>query len=114
MNITEILLDTAKADTDRLLANDRKGDVIDQRRNVHFLLIAPDKEKAMRVADFIDDNRYGQVSIENDHDKSCIYVGINMPIDQHIICCVSGLMACIAKTFEIEYGGWESKIQRAT
>jgi hypothetical protein len=56
MNITEILLETAKADTDRLLANDKQGDVIDQRRNVHFLLVAPDKEKALRVADFIDDN----------------------------------------------------------
>ena len=49
MNITEILLETAKADTDRLLANDKQGDVIDQRRNVHFLLVAPDKEKALQL-----------------------------------------------------------------
>ena len=112
MNFTEILLDTARADTELLLANDKRGDTLVTRRNVTFLLVAPDNDKALLVANFVDDNRYGQVAVENDQGKHSVYVQINMPIDQHIICCVSGLMACIAKIFEVEYKGWNSKVQR--
>lgn len=85
VNITEILLDTARADTDLLLTNDKHGDILSTRRDVTFLLIAPDNEKALLVANFIDDNRYGQVAVENDQGNCCIYVRINMPINQHII-----------------------------
>ncbi|MEL7167851.1 MAG: ribonuclease E inhibitor RraB [Bacteroidota bacterium] len=113
-SIVELLLDTAKADTDLLLQNDARGDILATPRRVDFLLRASTAEKAELVADFINDNRYGNATIVNDQDGPRIQVEIDMPITQHVICSVSGLMACISKVFDIEYDGWGSVIQPGT
>jgi hypothetical protein len=111
--IVDTLLETARADTDLLFTNDKHGDVLSTSREVTFLLTAPDRAKADLVGSFITDNRYGSVTVES-AERHCIFVRIDMPIRQHIICSVSALMACVAEIFGIEYDGWESEIQRAT
>jgi hypothetical protein len=113
MGIVDTLLDTARADTELLFLNDRHGDVLSKPRVVTFLLLAPDRAKADLVASFIDDNRYGATRVEPMDEKWGVFVEINMPIEQNVICSVSGLMACIAAVFSIEYDGWESLVQRA-
>jgi hypothetical protein len=114
MSVTDSLLETSRADTDVLITNDEHGDILSKPREVTFLLLAADKEKADLVGSFIEDNRYGQVTVEPGDGTYSIFVRINMPIQQPIICSVSGLMACLAAIFGIEYDGWESEIQRAT
>jgi hypothetical protein len=114
VGIVDTLLDTARADTDLLLTSDKHGDVLSKRRDVTFLLLAPEQAKAGLVANFIEDNRYGRAVVETGESQVRVCVHINMPIDQPIICSVSGLMACVAAIFGLEYDGWESEIQRAT
>jgi hypothetical protein len=111
-SIVELLLDTAKADTDLLIQNDSLGDVLSVPRDVDFLLLAPDEKKAQLVADFINDNRYGTATALSDESGHRISVLIEMPVTQNVLCAVSGLMACISKIFDVEYDGWESAIQK--
>jgi hypothetical protein len=49
-SIVEVLLETAKADTDLLLKKDSRGGVLALPRQVDFLLRAPTAEKAQLVA----------------------------------------------------------------
>ena len=110
-SIVDLLLDTAKADTNLLLQNDASGDVFTVPRRVDFLLRASAAEKAQLVADFINDNRYGDATATSDEEGHRITVLIGMPITQHVVCSVSGLMACISKIFDVEYDGWGSVLK---
>ena len=92
---------------------ERFSDVLAKPRVVTFLLRAPDRAKADLVASFIDDNRYGATRVEAMDERWGVFVDITMPIEQNIICSVSGLMACVATIFSVEYDGWESLVQRA-
>ena len=113
-SIVELLLDTARADTDLLLKNDARGDLLAVPRQVDFLLRAPTAEKAQLVADFISDNRYGDATVASDPDGHRVTVLIEMPITQHVLCSVLGLMACISKIFDVEYDGWGSVLRTGT
>jgi hypothetical protein len=110
-SIIEILLDTAKSDTDLLVQNDKRGDKLSVPREVDFLLRAPSQEKAQLVADFMNDNRYGRAMAQGDENGHRVSVRIEMPITQNVLCSVSGLMACVSKIFDVEYDGWGSVIQ---
>ncbi|HSI34593.1 MAG: ribonuclease E inhibitor RraB [Phycisphaerae bacterium] len=109
-SIVDLLLDTARADTELLFKNDALGDVHATPREVDFLIRAPDPEKAELIASFINDNRYGSARAESDEGESRVMVVIEMPITQNVICSVSGLMACVARIFGAEYDGWGSVI----
>ena len=113
-SIVELLLDTAKADTDLLLKNDARGDVLAVPRQVDFLLRTPTADKARLVADFVNDNRYGDATAASDKDGHSVTVRIEMPITQHVLCSVSGLMACISQIFDVEYDGWGSELKTGT
>jgi hypothetical protein len=110
-SIVELLLDTAKHDTELLLRNDARGDVFTVPREFDFLFRAPTEEKARLVAEFINDNRYGTAAAKSDEHGHTISVLIEMPITQHVLCSVSGLMACVSKIFGVDYDGWGSVIQ---
>lgn len=112
--IVQLLLDTAKADTELLRANDARGDVFSVPRRVDFLLRASTEGKSKLVADFIRDNQYGEVIASSDENGHRISVLITMPITQNVLCAVSGLMACVSKIFDVEYDGWGSVIQSGT
>ena len=111
MSIVETLLDTAYQDTQLLMGNDEKGDNFTISRDIEFVLYAENEKKAETVVSFIDDNRYGEASFENVESQYKISVVINMPSTQNIVCSVSGLMACIAALFSVEYDGWGCVIQ---
>ena len=110
-SIVELLLDTAKADTDLLLKNDARGDVLSVPRQVEFLLRAATAEKAGLVAGFINDNRYGNATVTSDEHGHRVTILIDMPITQHVLCSVSGLLACVSKIFDVEYDGWGSELK---
>ena len=112
MAIVDLLLNTARSDTDLLIENDGQGDVFTSPRQVDFFFRAPTKEKADLVANFINDNRYGEASAEMVELEHVVKVLILMPITQNLICSVSGLMACLGEIFDVEYDGWGSVIQR--
>jgi regulator of ribonuclease activity B len=114
VSITDTLLETAKADTELLQTADGNGDILAKPRVVTFLLIADTKELADLVASFIYDNRYGTCNVEPYDQEFGIFVRITMPIQQNIICAISGLFACVSAIFKVEYDGWESEIQRAS
>ena len=111
MSITELLLSTAKEDTELLISNNARGDNFDVPRVVDFLLTTNDLDKAEITRDFIDDNKYGNVSIEQSGEQYRVITKILMPINQNIICSVSGLLACVGKIFGLEYDGWGSVLQ---
>ena len=111
MTAVELLLETSKADTELLIGNDEKGDVFITPRPVEFLLRASDRQAAELVASFIDDNRYGASSVAEVEGEFHILVVIEMPITQHVLCSVSGLMACVSKLFKVEYDGWGSELR---
>lgn len=111
MSIVDTLLDTAYQDTQLLIANDERGDNFSIPRDIEFVLYAEDEEKANTVASFIDDNRYGGATFEKVEDRYRILVVLNMPSTQHLVCSVSGLMACIAELFSVEYDGWGCVLQ---
>ena len=111
MHIVETLLETARLDTDLLSRNDRRGDDFSRVRPVDFILLAPDREKADVVAEFIDDCRYGRARVEETGGEFRIQVVIEMPTTQSVLCAVSGLMACVAELFDVRYDGWGCVLQ---
>ncbi len=111
MTITDLLLDTARSDTDLLIKNDSIGDQFAVPRKVDFLLIADSAETAETVCSFIVDNQYAECRVDQNEDgKHWVLAEIEMPITQNVICAVSGLFACISKIFNVEYDGWGSVI----
>ena len=111
--IVDDLLRNAYEDTQLLLTNDQRGDVLSIPRNVEFLLQAPDEEKANAVCSFIQDNQYGAATVQEADGKFSVLVVIHMPITQNLICSVSALMTCLAAIFGMEYDGWGSVIKSA-
>ncbi len=103
MNLAAELMETAAADTDVLRSLDANGDIFAEARDVEFLLIAPDQEKAALVAGFINDFSYGTATVQ---DETSILVVVHMPVEQRIILCVSGFYTCVAKLFGVNYDGW--------
>ncbi len=111
MSVVDKLLETAQLDTDLLVRNDAKGDTFSRPRVVDFLLVADDPDRAQLVRDFITDNQYGDASVETVDGQHRILVKIEMPTTQHVLCSVSGLMACLAALYDLEYDGWGCVIQ---
>jgi hypothetical protein len=111
MSLVETLLDTAYQDTQLLIGNDEKGDNFSIPRDIEFVLYAGDEKKASLVTSFINDNQYGKASFEKVEKKYMILVVVNMPSTQHLVCSVSGLMACVAALFSIEYDEWGCVLQ---
>jgi hypothetical protein len=111
--IIDMLLDNAYQDTQVLLVNEKEGDQFSVPRNVEFILRTEDKTKAETVRSFITDNRYADsVTIVSAGQHSELRVTVHMSLRQPVLCTVSGLMACLAQIFNIEYDGWSSDIQR--
>jgi len=106
MEIIESLLKSAYEDTQLLLKNDSLGDQFSTPRDVDFLLIAENEHKASLVCAFINDNRYGTARVEQSGEEFNITAVIRMPVEQNILCSVSGLMTCIGAIFGVEYDGW--------
>lgn len=113
MSVLEKLLETARADTDLLLQNDAKGDDFSRTRIVDFLLVSDDADRANMVRDFVNDNRYGDATVETVDGRHRVLVQIHMPTTQHVLCSVSGLMACLAALYGLEYDGWGCVLQTA-
>lgn len=114
MSFVAQLMDMAVADTDALRSLDKNEDDFSKSREVDFLLIAPSLEKANIICGFVNDHSYG-VARATEHEGSYnVHVLINMPVEQSIILCVSGFMACIAHLFGAEFDGWVCNIVRRT
>ena len=110
MNLAAELMDTAAADTDVLRSLDSNGDTFAIPRDVDFLLIAPDRAKAVLVADFINDFSYGTAKVQDD---ASVLVVVNMPVEQPVILCISGFYTCVARMFGVKYDGWGCNVQRS-
>ena len=111
MSVVEKLLDTAYQDTQLLIGNDEKGDNFDIPRDIDFVLYAETEEKADTVSSFINDNQYGCSSFKVVEGRYQILVIVSMPSTQNLVCSVSGLMACVAALFSVEYDGWGCVLQ---
>jgi len=85
-----------------------------RREQVLVTRIVPTKEKAELVASFVHDNRYGVSKVQEAQGEYGVLVTIHMPTEQHILCSVSGLMACICALFGLEYDGWGCVLQTDT
>jgi hypothetical protein len=103
MEFVTTLMETASADTDVLRSLDRNGDHFSMFRDVDFLLVAADAEKAALVASFVNDHSYGKAVLQ---DAASVLVTINMPVEQSVALCVSGFFTCLAQLFGVEYDGW--------
>jgi Regulator of ribonuclease activity B len=114
VTVIDALLENARADADLFQKNDARGDVFAKPRDVEFLLIALNPEKAGPLAKFINDNRYGRANVQ-DHDGAevGVLVTINMPVEQNILHSVSALMVCLGAMFGATYSGWGCVLQSA-
>ncbi|NWK57759.1 ribonuclease E inhibitor RraB [Verrucomicrobiaceae bacterium N1E253] len=106
MKIVEQLLINSEEDTKLLIQNDSHGDKFSVPRTVDFTINASDEEKAELVASFIEDNHYGKTTVTKVDEVFRISVFVEMPIEQNIICSVSGLMLCVSELFNVDYDGW--------
>lgn len=114
MQTIESLLSTAFQDTELLTKLDQDGDNFSRARDVDFVLKAEELKKAELIASFVSDNQYGVPSIEETEEGYRLIVTVYMPITQHVLCSVSGMMVCLAKLFSVEYDGWGCVVQRDT
>ncbi len=113
MNMFDRLTETAIADTDLLLSNDKHGDILPTSRKVDFAFNTDDEQKANDFAEFIKEKSYGRTEITSlDQGGFRILVFVDMPITQNLILCVSGFMLCLSRLFTIDYDGWGSIIQK--
>jgi hypothetical protein len=112
MHIIESLRENAIADVDLLRKNDSMGDVFAKPRDVDFAFKTNDGKQAEILCAFIKEMNYGSARVEI-VDKGLFRVinVIHMPINQHIVCSVSGFMHCIGELFHVEFDGWGSVIQ---
>ncbi len=106
MSVVEMLMESAKADTDVLRSLDSQGDNFARARDVDFLLRAPSREKAEAATGFINDFQFGVAALQEVDGQYSVRVIINMAIQQHAILSVSGFMGCICALFGLEYDGW--------
>ena len=111
MEFVATLMETAAADTDVLRSLDSNGDHFSKFRDVDFLLVAPDAEKAALVASFVNHHSYGRAVVQ---EPSSVLVTINMPVEQPVALCVSGFFTCLARLFDVEYDGWGCVAQPQT
>ncbi len=113
MSILDDLQKNALADNDLLRKNDALGDVFDRPRQVDFAFKTNDREKADVVCEFINGKNFGSAHVEEGADGLFrVLVAILMPINQNLLCAVSGFMVCLSRLFAIEYDGWGSVIQK--
>ena len=113
MTMFDLLTQTAVADTDLLRKNDELGDVFTKPRQVDFAFESVERERAQDFAEFVNGKSYGTAEVsEFEAGRFRILVLITMPIDQHLICSVSGFMLCLSRLFQIDYQGWGSVVQR--
>lgn len=112
MAIIESLVANASSDTELLVKNDGLGDDFSISRLVDFSFTTSDLNSAEVLAQFVMNNQYGNVRIEPVDSGFRVLVLIEMPITQHVICSVSGMMACLAALFKVDYDGWGCVLQR--
>lgn len=112
MSLVNLLLDNSAADRDLMRQNDSLGDQFDIPQDVEFVLLAGEIDKANLVRDFINDNGYGQASVQPDGDGYRILVRVHMAPQEHVLCSVSGLIVCLCRLFDIEYDGWGCLIKK--
>jgi Regulator of ribonuclease activity B len=114
MTVIESLHDNAVADAELLRSNDALGDQFKIAREVDFDFETSDGERANLFAEFMNGKNYGRATVTSiDGGNSRILVVIEMPITQHLICSVSGLMLCLSRLFQVEYKGWGSVVQKS-
>lgn len=112
MPLVSSLIELAGADTELLSNIESQGDNLSIPRDVDFILNAPSLEKAEIVSSFINDYRYGLASVRKLDGNFQVMIVINMPIEQQIICSISGFMACICELFGLTYDGWGCVVQQ--
>ena len=112
LSIFESLTANAKSDTELLMRNDERGDDFCVPREVDFSFFTTDREKAEALAEFVAGNQYGGVRVVPEALGYRVLVLIEMPITQHVICSVSGMMECLSTLFKVDYDGWGSVLQR--
>ena len=109
----DLLNQTAAADTDLLRKNNELVDVFSKARQVDFAFETVGRERAEDFAEFVNGKSYGTAEVtEVEAGRFRILVLITMPINQHLICSVSGFMLCLSRLFQIDYQGWGSVVQR--
>jgi len=115
MSIAELLLKTAAVDHDLLGRNQQLGDKAEMARALDFVLYAKTQERAQLVADFVTDNHYGRASVEpseGDNGLWRLLVVVNAPATDHVVCCLSGFMACLSEIYDLDYDGWGCVLQQ--
>ncbi len=113
MSLVDTLLKNAYQDTQLLIKNDERGDVLSVPRDVDFLLRCEDSGRAETVASFVNDNQYGVAVVEQVDDEYRVRITVHTPITQNVLCSISGLMACLSELFQVVYDGWGSTIKPA-
>jgi hypothetical protein len=111
MSLVDTLLNNSEADLRLLTSNREKGDSGTKFRDVDFVFYAKDKENGEMICSFMHDNSYGrgvysEIPENPDSSRHRVVVTVNMPTTPHVASSVSGLMACVARLFGIEYDGW--------
>jgi hypothetical protein len=111
MSLVDTLLNNSEADLGLLKSNQEKGDPGTEFREVDFIFYTKDRKNGEMICSFMHDNSYGrgfyqEIAENPESHRHRVVVTINMPTTPHIACSVSGLMACIAHLFGIEYDGW--------
>jgi hypothetical protein len=116
MTVFDLLHENALADNALLRTNDANGDVFDIPRDVDFAFKTSDKIRAQDLCEYINGKNFGiaRVDLKKDIDQVWVFVIIHMPINQHIVGCVSGFMVCLSRLFQVEFDGWGSVIQTRT
>lgn len=112
--IVETLIEAATADTALLLKNQELGDDATIARDVDFIFYGDKKKDVELVASFIADFRYGIPQVKKCDKRYRLTVTIEMPTTQHVLCSVSGFMACLASVYDLEYDGWEGDVCSGT
>jgi hypothetical protein len=114
VSIFDLLHQNAYLDNDLLTKNDAMGDVFDKPRDVDFAFKTTDKESAKDLSEFVNGKNFGRSRVEGrENGVFWVFVVIHTPINQNVICSLSGFMVCLARLFQVEYDGWGSVVQSA-
>jgi hypothetical protein len=112
MSVVNKLLDNSLRDRELLRKNLQLGDDLQVPRLVDFVFVTPAKEIAEELVAYVGEGHFGEPQTAALEDGFRVVVTCKMPVSESVLCCVSGLMACVATLFKVHYDGWGCVVQK--
>ncbi len=111
MTFVERMNRISARDWELLRALEKLHDNVAIPRDVEYALISRTRDCAEQVADFLRRQCDARAIVREFDGEFSLLITLHMPVRPPIALSVSGFMACVCRTFGLEYDGWRCQPQ---